>query len=456
MNARTAPLTVCQTFPSKFSGDSLGHFVDKLRARTNLYSYNVPNQYIVLEDLNENSLIAVLTESEINHLRSETPGCSHVTHFNNAGASLMPSPVLDAVKNHLDLEASIGGYEAADKASDLLADTYSSLAKLINCHSDEIALAVNATRAWDMAFYSFNFQPGDKILTAKAEYASNYLAFLQIAEKTGVEIIPVPNEENGQLSVSALESRIDKHVKLIAVTHVPMNGGLVNPAEEIGAVARHHGIPFLLDACQSVGQMNINVQQIGCDLLSSTGRKYLRGPRGTGFLYVSNKLIDDLNPPFIDMRAAEWTSSGTYRWATGARRFETWESNIAGIIGLGAASSYALSIGLDNIDVRVTDLATKLRAQLDSIPSITVHDIGARKCGIVTFSSSVLESAEIKAILRNKNINVSVAHPSSTLLDALDRQLPPVVRSSVHYYNTDEEIEQLCSSLHDLVNSATT
>lgn len=394
----------------------------------------------------------MLTESDILRLRSETPGCSTVTHFNNAGASLMPSPVIDAVKNHIDLEASIGGYEAADKASDQLANTYTSLANLVNCKPEEIALAVNATRAWDMAFYSFSFQPGDKILTAKAEYASNYLAFLQIAEKTGVEIVPVPNDENGQLSVDALEDLIDKRVKLIAVTHVPMNGGLVNPAEDIGAVARHYGIPFLLDACQSVGQMKIDVEQIGCDLLSATGRKYLRGPRGTGFLYVSNKLIDKLNPPFIDMRAAEWTSSGTYQWASGARRFETWESSIAGMIGLGAAASYAISIGLDNIEARVTDLAAKLRTRLNSIPSITVQDIGMRKCGIVTFSSSVLESAEIKAELRTRNINVSVAHPSSTLLDALDRKLPPVVRSSVHYYNTDEEIDIFCSSLQELLD----
>ena len=210
---------------------------------------------------------------DIELARAETPGCAHVLHLNNAGAALMPAPVLDAQIDHLRLEAEIGGYEAAARAQDKVDRTYEAVATLLNCGRDEIALVENATMAWDLAFHSFDFQPGDRILTAEAEYASNYIAYLKTAKDKGVEIDVVPSDDSGQLSVSALERMIDERVKLIAITHVPTNGGLVNPAAEVGQVAKAAGITYLLDACQSDGHMPLDVEEIGCDLLSATGRK---------------------------------------------------------------------------------------------------------------------------------------------------------------------------------------
>ena len=184
---------------------------------------------------------------DLQRARMETPGCEHVLHFNNAGASLMPQPVLDATIAHLQLEAQIGGYEAAEQAHDSLEHFYDAVAMLIGCSRNEVAYVENATRAWDMAFYAIPFQPGDRILTAMAEYASNYIAFLQIAQKTGAVIEVIPNDAHGQVSVEALRKIInksDKPVKLIAITHVPTNGGLVNPVAEIGKVAREHRHPL--------------------------------------------------------------------------------------------------------------------------------------------------------------------------------------------------------------------
>jgi cysteine desulfurase/selenocysteine lyase len=388
---------------------------------------------------------------DLQRARQDTPGSAHILHFNNAGSSLMPQPVLDATIKHLQLEAQIGGYEAFDKANDAIEHTYDAAAALIGCSRDEIAVLENATRAWDMAFYSLPFQAGDRILTSMTEYASNYIAFLQIARKTGVTIEAIPNDEHGQVSVEALRQMLDEHVKLIAVTHVPTSGGLVNPIAAIGKVAREANILYLVDACQSVGQMPIDVNTIGCDMLSTTGRKYLRGPRGTGFLYVRRAVLERLEPPFLDMHAATWVARDRYEMRSDARRFENWEANYAGKIGLGVAIDYAMQWGLDTIWRRVKTLAYQLRTQLSPLPGVIVRDRGIIQCGIVTFTVEGLEPEEIKKKLAAQNINVSVSVVESTRLDMEARGLISMVRASVHYFNSEEEVERFCAEVEKMI-----
>ena len=297
---------------------------------------------------------------------------------------------------------------------------------------------------------SKNLQPGERILTASAEYAANYVAYLQMKKRYGIVIDAVPDDEFGATDAQALEQMIDDRVKLIAVTYIPTNGGLVNPAQAIGKVAKAAGIPYLLDGCQAPGQMPVDVERLGCDMFTATGRKFLRGPRGTGFLYIRRGLLETLEPAFIDHFSAQWTSLDSYTLRPDARRFENWENAYALRLGMGVAIDYALDLGLENIQKRAWELAKNLRAELGGISGVTLHDSGQRKCAIVTFSLQNLPAVKVKARLSEKGINVSSSSPDSTLIDATNRGLGEIVRVSPHYYNSETEIDRFLEVVREL------
>lgn len=394
-----------------------------------------------------------MTPIDVERARRETPGCAQVLHFNNAGASLPPQAVTEAMIDYLQLEAGTGGYEAELQSAESIGGVYAALATMLHCRREEIAYAESATRAWDMAFYGIPLRPGDRILTGRMEYGSNWVAMLQRARQTGAVIEVVPSDETGQICVEALRGMVDERVRLIALTHVPTNGGLVNPAAEVGRIARQAGILYLLDACQSAGQMPLDVEDLGCDFLSATGRKFLRGPRGTGFLYVRESAMEKLEPPFLDMFAAEWVSRDAYQLRPDARRFEAFEANFAAKIGLGVAVDYALDWGLDAIWERIRSLAATLRTRLASLPGVTVHDLGRERCGIVTFTVDGQEPWDLRTRLAEHRIHIWTSTPGGTRLDMEARHLTRLARASVHYYNTDEEIDRFCTTLMSTIAS---
>jgi selenocysteine lyase/cysteine desulfurase len=386
---------------------------------------------------------------DVDRARRETPGCANVLHLNNAGASLQPTPVIDAVNRHLEREVAIGGYEAERDAEAALARVYDSAAALIGGAPDEIAVLESASRAWAMAFYAIPLGPGDRILTATAEYASNYIAYLQIAGTTGATIEVVPDDEHGALSVDALADMLDDRVKLVSVTHMPTNGGLVNPAEAIGRITRDHGCIYLLDACQTVGQMPIDVGTIGCDLLTTTGRKYLRAPRGTGLLWVRRDLIERLEPPMLDLHSAEWSERNGFTIRADARRFEMWEANYAAKLGLGAALDYAAEWTPEAIWQRVRALADRLRDGLTATGA-TITDTGAVRGGIVTFTLDGVEPDDLRDALTPLGVNIWTSSTASARIDMEQRGLTEIARASVHYYNTEAETDRLCELVADL------
>lgn len=367
-------------------------------------------------------------------IAADTPGAAERVFLDSAGSSLPPTPVLDVVTGHLRREAEIGGYRAAHERAEDLDQVKVSLGALLGAPAHAIALTDSATRAWTQVFYAIPLKPGEKILLSGVEYASNAVAALHRAQDDGAVVEVVPSDPVGQIDLDALAGMLDERVRIVSLVHVPTNGGLVNPVREVAELAHAQGAFVLLDACQSVGQLHVDVTELGVDALSGTGRKWLRGPRGTGFLYVRPDLISSLEPPVIDLHSAAWLSQHSYTLSEDATRFELWECNVAANLGLGAAVDYLLGFEIQEVAHAVGTRAGRLRAALAEIPRVRVRDLGRRQCGIVSFTVDGVDPAAIRDELADQGITVTISPRASTLLDMQARGLPAVVRASPHYF----------------------
>ena len=388
---------------------------------------------------------------DLERVRAETPGCLDRVFLDSAGSSLPPEPVVQAMVEHLRREAEVGGYLAEEERAADLAGVRDALGWLLRCTPECIALVDSATRAWTQFFYAVPLEPGDRILLSRAEYASNAVAALQRARVHGAQVDVIPADASGELDVEALERMLDERVRLVSLVHVPTNGGLVNPVREATELVHRVGGLVLLDACQSAGQLDLDVQSLGVDALAATGRKWLRGPRGTGFLYVRRELIRELEPPVLDLHSATWTAANRYELRDDATRFELWESDVAARLGLEAAIDYLLELGVDAVAAAVAARAELLRELLDELPGVTVTDLGRRHCGIVSFVVDGVPATAVRDALAKRRITVTVSSRSSTLLDMTDRSLEAVVRASPHYFVSEEQLEQTAAAVSELI-----
>jgi selenocysteine lyase/cysteine desulfurase len=377
--------------------------------------------------------------------RRDTAGCEGRIHLNNAGASLMPRPVVETIFGHLRRETEIGGYEAADEAAGRLARVYEHLARLIGGSPREVAVVENATVAFSLALSAFDFAPGDVLVTTRNDYTSNKIMYLALAQRRGLDVrFALDLPEGGVDPASVRELAAHPRCRLVALTWVPTNSGLVQPAEAVGEVCEELGVPYLVDACQAVGQIPVDVARLRCDYLAATARKFLRGPRGIGFLYVSRRMLDrGAYPLGVDMRGAELAGEDRFELAEGARRFENWEFPYALVLGMGEAARYALEAGVEETGRRASELAAFTRERLAAVPGIRIMDCGARLCAIVTAEVAGRDAAGIVRRLREAGINTSVSTSE-------DGSPVPVVRISPHYFNTREEIETAAAALADL------
>ncbi|MFR9752956.1 aminotransferase class V-fold PLP-dependent enzyme [Nocardia sp. 004] len=388
-------------------------------------------------------------------VRAETPGCANGTgpgpvFLDSAGSSLPPRIVTDTVIEHLRREAEIGGYRAANERLDELAEVKSAIGTLINAAPTSIALSDGASRSWTDFFYSVPLTAGDRVLISEADYASNAIAAIQRARATGAIVEKIPSDSSGQIDLDALAAQVDERVKLVSVLHAPTNSGLVNPAAEATRIAHSVGALVLLDACQSAGQLPLDVAELGVDALSATGRKWLRGPRGTGFLYLRPELAQSMEPGRLDLHSAEWTGPDEYRLAPDATRFEFWECSVAGRLGLGAAVRYLLDLGQENVYAAIAARAEHLRKALPEIPGVTVRDIGVRHSGIVSFTVDGMDAVEVRDRLLTQDITVTASHAGSTLLDMTARGLTSIVRASPHYFVGFDELDRFVEAVAKL------
>jgi selenocysteine lyase/cysteine desulfurase len=387
----------------------------------------------------------------IHQLRADTTATAHLIHFNNAGASLMPDSVLNAIKNHLDLECRMGGYEAGALQKDVSSTFYSNIARLLNTSPNNIAAASNATDAYARALSSIPFKRGDVILTTNNDYNSNQFAFISLQKRFGIQLVRATDLPKGGVDVQDIAKKVKaKKPRLIAITHIPTNSGLIQDIESIGQICREQDILFLLDACQTVGQLPIDVQAIGCDFLTATCRKFLRGPRGVGFLYVSDKVLSmGLCPLFMDLNGANWVAPSQYEIISTARRFETWEFAHALLIGGAAAAQYALSVGIENIAERNALLGAHLRTGLSNIAGVRLLDEGEKKASIITIAIPEKSIITLKNVLHARHINTSISTIGAALIDFSRKGVSEALRISPHYYNTVEEIEQFLAVLKE-------
>ncbi|NND73771.1 MAG: aminotransferase class V-fold PLP-dependent enzyme [Ilumatobacter sp.] len=394
-------------------------------------------------------------DGEIAALRADTPGCTDdLIHLNHAGTSPPPRVVLDTQLDYLQEEATRGGYEVADRHAEQSAAAYAAIADLIGAHATEIARAGSAAEAWNRAFWSVPMEPGQRIIVDDHAYGANAVAFIHAARTRGVVVDRVPTDATGQVSVDAIAARLDRadDVAMLALTHVPTNGGLVNPAAEVGALTRAADVIYLLDACQSVGQLVVDVDEIGCDFLAVTGRKYLRGPRGTGFLYARSSVLDRTAPSQPDHHGAAWNATDSYELRDDARRYEYWEHSPAGWLALGEAAAYADRLDMARIEATVAARADELRTLLTDC-GMTVYDVGSKQCGIVTTAHSAVEVHRVQDGLVSAGVTCSLTSVGSSRYDVERRSLPQMVRLSLHYLTTRDELDRAVSTLRMLLPS---
>jgi selenocysteine lyase/cysteine desulfurase len=394
-----------------------------------------------------------LTRSDVERWRAETPGVSRRHHLNNAGASLQPKVVTDAVTAHLTLESEIGGYEAAAAARAPIEEAYRSISALLRAQPRNIAITSSATSAYARALGAFDFARGDVILTTRADYLSNRIMFEALAARVGVRVIEAADLPEGGVDPHSVRELIGAvRPKLVAVTWIPTFGGLMQRAADVGSVCVESGVPYLVDACQAVGQVDIDFASLRCDFMAATARKFLRGPRGIGFLAVSDSVLDrGLHPLQVDMRGANWTVPGSYEPYDGARRFEEWEQSHALVLGMGAAVRYAIDAGIARTSVRAHALAASARERLSRIPGLRVLDRGPELSAIAAFAVEGPDAALVVRSLRERGVNTSSQSADENAVALLRLGADSLLRVSPHYYNDDSDLDALEAGLREIL-----
>lgn len=392
-------------------------------------------------------------------MKSHTNLFGEVAHYNegtlfmnSAGSSLMSENTVSAVKDYLDLEVKYGGYEVMIEHASRYISCYTEGAKLLNCRPDQIALCESATSGFNNAISSIPFKPNDVILTSAMDYGSNMMLYKYLEMRYKVKLVLCKTDLNGQIDLEDFTAYVvDNRPKLVAITHIPTNAGSIQDLSLISQLCLHHDIRLAIDACQSVGQINVDVQAIKCDILTVTGRKFLRAPRGTGLLYVSDKMTqEDYHPIMLDGVGAVWSDIQTFDLAKTAKRYEPFEHSLASFAGMANALSELNAIGIDRIEFYNKELAAYTRSQLSSLPEVVCYDLGDNLSSIISVRSPKWELALVQKLLKSHQIRAGITYRNMAYIDMSTKQLDWALRLSPHYFNSKKEVDLLVEYINSL------
>jgi selenocysteine lyase/cysteine desulfurase len=387
--------------------------------------------------------------------RQRTIGSTLRHHFNAAGAALQTRETVDAVVQHLRLEETEGGYEAAKRNVALSELAYTNAALLLGARPEEIALFDSATTGMRQVLDALRLRAGQKVVVSRSTYVSQALQLLTMQHESAIDLVVLPNAADGALDLDALARELaDTADAVVCIAHIPTSSGVIEPVQAVGRLTSERGALFVLDATQSVGQVEVDVTLIGCDVLVTTGRKFLRGPRGTGIAFISSALLARLIPLAPDVRASSWTAEGEWVVEKTARMLESWEHSVAARVGLGVALGQALERGMAATSTYLGELAAQLRARLARIPGVEVTDPSAALSAIVTFRVTGIADSVVCDYLKERNIHTISIPASHAQWDLGARGMASVVRASVHVYNDAADVDALVAAVDELTRSA--
>ena len=374
-----------------------------------------------------------------------------VVHFNHSGAGLPSPETVQAVVDHLRLEAERGPMEAGAIASDAIRNSYQVAAQLLGCAPQDVAFGTSHGQLYGNLIASIPLSAGDKIFVSRQEWIGNVLCLQRSANLSGASLSLMASDDTSAVDPIALGESLSSEVRIVALTWIGAGSALINPAAAIGAAIRHAGSSafFIIDASQAIGQVPINVAEIGCDALIACGRKFLRGPRGTALAYISPRLAAEIVPRSID-NVSSTLSNGNVVVANSAQAFEFGEESVALKLGLGKAIEQALSLGVDRIRLKLHHKAAILRQALAVVPGVQLLDLGNSKGAAVTFAINGVACATAKQRLADQGINIGMNGPGYTPYDLSIRGISELLRASVHLSTTDDDIALIVNATRSI------
>jgi len=378
-------------------------------------------------------------------------------YFDNAASSQKPKSVIDAWKyyyEHDNANVHRGAHTLSARATDAYEGAREKVAKFINAESSqEIIYTRNASEAINLVAYTWgwaNLKAGDEVILSIMEHHSNIVPWQMIAQRTGAVLKFLEPTLTGELSIEQFKSLLNSKTKLVSIVHVSNTLGCVNPVEEIILLAHAQGAKVLLDACQSVPHMPIDVQALNCDWLVASGHK-MCAPTGIGFLYGKRDLLLAM-PPFMgggEMIADVFLDHSTY--ADLPHKFEAGTPAIGEAIALGAAVDYLTAIGMDKIHAYEQELINYLMDCLDDIPDIKVYGPRHHRAGLAAFTiAHGIHANDISELLDQDGIAIRSGHHCTQPLHRF-LGINGTARASVYFYNTKAEIDTFVASLKDAI-----